>query len=255
MQLIGQTVTHEVFGNGTVTGRDQKTLTVHFPQGTRSFLYPEAFSGYLVAQNAELQQRILGMLRTQQQEKQAREAAEMARWEKETALRSLHIPSRSQGAFDIAPEEDIFEHWTLSTGCYLSGLSKGEPRIPDRLGPNSLCILTRVNPGETEADRKIIGLAMADDEFSGIDCEDGRIPTHPVYRMKLEEPQQLPFWPFVTDDDKQKKWGKTVFKYLPIELGELILRRICAGRRQESATAFYHYFCELNHLEASSSVQ
>lgn len=248
MQLIGQTVSHEIFGKGTVTGRDQQTLTVHFPQGNHSFLYPEAFSKYLVAQNADLQQRIIGMLHAQQQEQQAREEAEMARWEKATALRSLRIPSRSQGVFDIAPDERIFESWTLSTGCYLSGFSRGEPRIPDRLGPNSLCILTRVNPGEPEAGRKIIGLAMADDEFSGIDCEDGRVPTHPVYRMKLEPEQQLPFWPFVTDEEKKKKWGKTAFKYLPNELGELILRRICRKYRSDAADAFYRYFCELNHL-------
>lgn len=255
MQLIGQTVRHEVFGKGTVLDRDQQTLTVHFSQGNRSFLYPEAFSKYLVAQNADLQQRILEMLHTQQQEQEKKEQAEMAKWEKQTALRSLRIPSRSQSAFDIAPDNPIFESWQLTTGCYLSGFSKGEPRIPDRLGANSLCVLTQVPAGHPEADRQIIGLAMAADTFSGIDCEDGVIPTHPVYRMPLAEQDRIPFWPFLTDDTAKRKWGKTVFKYLPNETGELILRRICAKAKTPSATAFYHYFCELNHLEPSSSVQ
>ena len=255
MQLIGQTVQHEVFGKGTVTSREQNILTVHFSQGNRSFLYPEAFSKYLVAQNQDLQQRILDLFHAQQQEQEAKEHAEMEKWEKETALRSLHIPTRSQCAFDIAPQEDIFASWQLSPGCYLSGLSKGEPRIPDRMGPNSLCVLTRVADGESEAQRKIIGLAMADDTFSGADCTDGVIPTHRIYRMALNPEDQPLFWPFFTADPAKRKWGKTVMKYLPNETGELILRRICAGQKTEAATAFYHYFCELNHLEPSSSVQ
>ena len=252
MQLIGQTVNHEVFGKGVVTGRDQQTMTVHFPEGNKMFLYPEAFSKYLVAQNRELQDLILSKYHAQEEARLAKERAELARWEKEAALRNRKIPSRSQGVFDIQPDalKDAFASWTVSTGTYLSGYSKGDPRIPDRMGPNSLCLMTVRRPGTVEAQRQIVGMFMAPEDFDGSACEDGRITAHPKYRLQLPADRSIPFWPYITSVSSKQKWGNTVFKYLPNELGEQILRDL-RGSCPDSQTVrdFYDYFCTLNHLD------
>ena len=255
MQLIGQTVNHEVFGKGVVTARDQQTMTVHFPEGNKMFLYPEAFSKYLVAQNRELQTQILDSFHAREEARLAGERAELAQWEKEVALRNRKIPSRSQAVFDISPAAaaEAFSTWTVSTGTYLSGCSKGEPRIPDRLGPNSLCLMTVRSPGTVESQRKIVGLFMAPEDFDGSACEDGRITAHPLYRLQLPEDRAIPFWPYITGDESKQKWGSTAFKYLPNELAEQILRDLRSScPDSQTVKKFCDYFCTLNHLDPIS---
>ena len=175
----------------------------------------------------------------------------MERWEKEIALRSRKIPTRSQGAFDLTPGETerVFTDWIVSTGTYLSGFSRGEPRIPDRMGPNSLCLLTLRQPGQPETDRKIVGLFMPIEDFEGKDCTDGIIRAHPDYRIRLSKNEQLPFWPFITDAKEKMKWGSTAFKYLPNETAAQLVKKLCSSSDKASRKAFYRYFCELNHLE------
>ena len=50
---------------------------------------------------------------------------------KKIPLHSLKISPRAQAAFDIKTEqkEDLFTTWSVSTGYYISGSSKGEPQI------------------------------------------------------------------------------------------------------------------------------
>ena len=255
MELIGQAVTHEVFGTGVITGQDRQTMTVRFPAGNKVFLYPDAFSSFLVAQDPELQDRILGRLHDRDEARLAKERAELEQWEKEAALRNRKIPARSQGGFDIAPAEldEALNLWQVTTGTYLSGLSKGEPRIPDRMGPNSLCLMTVRPEGGSEHDRRIVGLFMPPDDFDGAACEDGVIPAHPDYRLKLEPDQQPLFWPYITTVTSKQKWGNTVFKYLPNEVAEQILRDLrnrLTG--QAEIQKFYEYFCTCNHLEPAA---
>lgn len=100
-------------------------------------------------------------------------------------LENLKLSPQSQAVFHIDAEahEAVFSSWTVSTGCYLSGYSKGEPRIPERLQPNSMCLLTERPRGCSEAERRIVGAFMVEDDFIGTCCTDGTIQAHPTHRI------------------------------------------------------------------------
>ena len=52
MQLQGQTVKHKLFGNGVVDGFSNEIITVKFAQGSKRFIYPDAFTRFLTLENA-----------------------------------------------------------------------------------------------------------------------------------------------------------------------------------------------------------
>ena len=118
MQLIGQTVKHQVFGKGIVTDKSEGTLTVSFPAGEKRFLYPDAFSKFLILQDDEMQKEILAAIKTRKEKQKQKEKAAVAKWEKEAALRNMKISNRSQGVFDVKPEnlEETLNQWQVSTG-------------------------------------------------------------------------------------------------------------------------------------------
>jgi len=132
--------------------------------------------------------------------KAAREAEQQAfqqKQEHKNLLRNMKISANSQAAFHItaAQEQDVFSAWTVFTGTYLSGPSKGEPQIPDRMKPNSLCLLTKRRAGVQEANRRIIGAFMVGVDFFGADCRSGTVAAHPVHRVALRPEKGLAFWP------------------------------------------------------------
>jgi len=57
--MIGQKVHHKSFGNGIITECNNSLLSVSFAEGEKRFIYPDAFESFLVAEDSELQQRIL----------------------------------------------------------------------------------------------------------------------------------------------------------------------------------------------------
>ena len=58
MQLLGQAVKHISFGKGVITDVSTKVVTVHFPQGEKRFLYPQAFAKFLTLKDEEKQEVI-----------------------------------------------------------------------------------------------------------------------------------------------------------------------------------------------------
>lgn len=160
-------------------------------------------------------------------------------------LENLKLSPQSQAVFHIDPEqhETVFSSWTVSTGCYLSGYSKGEPRIPDRLQPNSMCLLT---------ERRIVGAFMVEDDFIGTCCTDGTIQAHPTYRIQLPPERQPLFWPYVAKEPEKQRWGKTAFKYMSNRTGEKILfdykENTFTADEKSLAERFYRYYCKLNRL-------
>lgn len=160
--------------------------------------------------------------------KAAREAERQAfqqKQEHKNLLRNMKIYANSQAAFHItaAQEQDVFSAWTVFTGTYLSGPSKGEPRIPDRMKPNSLCLLTKRGAGVQEASRRIIGAFMVGEDFFGADCRSGTVAAHPVHRVALRPEKGLAFWPYFTRDPEKQRWGKTALKYFSNQTAEKIL--------------------------------
>ena len=253
MQLIGQAIRHETFGKGVVTGRSDNILTVCFSSGNKKFIYPDAFVSHLTLKNDALQSRVLQLLDRQAAEKKARLQAQQQEQEQLHRLQHMRLSPVSQAAFNIAAadEAELFSHWTVSTGRYRSGELRGEPRIPDRMKPNSLCLLTMREPGTAEADRLILGAFMVPEDFWGMACRDGSVSAHPVHRISLTEQERPAFWPYLTADPKKQCWGATRMKYFPTTAAQRILLdllRLPEGAERDKRLAFYEYFCQLNRL-------
>lgn len=250
MQLIGQKVEHQVFGLGVVTDRKDATLTVQFSEGEKMFLYPDAFSQFLSFENQDMQGQMLGAIERRRQQEHEQEVQAQKQWRKEVTLKNMRISNRAQGAFSLTEEElrTAFSQWQVPTGTYSSGYSKGEPRVPDRMKANSMCILTVRPEGKPESEREIAGFFMVEDTFEGKECGEGVISAHPAYRIQLSS--RIPFWRYVTLEESKQKWGNTTLKYLLNATGEAILRSV--RREKPELDGFYQYYCKLNHIEPKS---
>lgn len=254
MQLIGQPIKHDTFGKGIVTGWDDTTVTVCFSTGEKKFVYPDAFSGFLHLKNDAIQREVQTLLAKREAAKNAERQAIQELQGRNALLQNLKISPQSQAVFNIRPGQcgELFSAWSVSTGCYASGSSKGSPRVPDRLKPNSMCLLTERAAKQPERERRIIGAFMVEEDFLGSYCRDGVIHAHPIYRLQLRPEHQLPFWPYVAQDPEKQRWGNTAMKYMTNKTGERILfdiaeRLLCDGSRQ-CAESFYQYYCKRNHL-------
>ena len=257
MQLIGQAIRHETFGKGIVTGWDRNILTVCFPGGDKRFLYPDAFARHhLTLWDQGMQDQIQAVLRARETEKREAQQAVQEEQERRVRLQRVKISKMSQAAFDV--EEDalkaLFSEWVISTGTYISGASKGEPRVPSRMKPNSLCLITHRGAEEPEADRRILGMCMVREDFIGSCCRNGQINAHPVYRLTLNEKEQPLFWPYFSEKTDRRSWGNASLKYFSTEIAEKILfdLRACwtvPEDKTESGT-LYQYFCMATHLTA-----
>lgn len=56
MDLMGQAVTHKAFGDGVITGQDDRHVTAEFADGvTKQFAYPTVFGQFMTLADVELQ--------------------------------------------------------------------------------------------------------------------------------------------------------------------------------------------------------
>lgn len=252
MQLLGQPVQHRSFGNGVITGVQESMVTITFSQGEKRFQYPDAFSRFLTLTDKTRQKEINAAYTLQVNAENAEKQKQRKVREKRRRLRAMVISPCSQIAFSVTKDEfeDVFSSGTISTGCYLSGSSKGKPRIPTRVRPNSCCLLTGTDGAEK--DRHILGLMMVSDEFWGNQCEDGQILCHSTYKLRLPESVSLPYWHYIEHGDTLHSWGRTTFKYYANEITQQILSDAAdalSGTDQEAqALSFYQYFTDVNRL-------
>ena len=251
MQLVGQTIEHQQFGKGVVTFCDKGIITIDFADGKKSFVYPDAFESFLIPQDSGSQEQMNDILVKRKLEEKQREIENLEHQKKLAHLRAMKIPSLGQAVFDLElqGENDPFTSCRCSTGCYLSGYSKGQARIPERVHFNTMCIFTSCQQGQPENTRQILGLAMVDENFQGETCEDGWIPLKEETVFRLKTPMAI--WPYL-DKEPKKAWGHTTFKYISNKIGEEILRSLrqeLTGTDQESQIRkLYQYYCECNHL-------
>ena len=165
----------------------------------------------------------------------------------------------SQAAFDIPWKEAkaAAEADAVSTGFYLSGYSKDRPRIPSRLKPNSACLLTTLETGCEEKERRILGAFMVRDDFWGAYCREGMIRAHDRYKLYLPSGSMLPYWNYFEQEEFVPRWGKVVFKYFSSRVMQRILLDMCGvmdGTDQgETAAEFCDYFCAINRLSAEQA--
>lgn len=254
MNLVGQAIKHNAFGNGIITDFSENTVTVCFSQGDKKFLYPDAFARFLIFKDKKAQLHIDAVLNKRLREENAAKQLIKEEQDRLERIRTLKIIPNSQAAFQLDSKQidDCFTTGTVSTGHYLSGYSKGEPRIPKRLRLNSACVLTELPKNASEKERRIVGVFMVRDDFDGSLCRDGIIESHQELKIRLNPKESSLFWDYFDPKEAVQSWGNIVFKYFSNITMQRILLDIKNARRgkpnEQLADSFYNYFCEVNRL-------
>ncbi|PXV95680.1 hypothetical protein C8E03_101310 [Lachnotalea glycerini] len=254
MQLEGKSIQHMKFGKGIVKESGGKYITVQFEEGEKQFLYPDAFFKFLVFNDKKMQEKIDiildGMISKEEKDREA----EIREQERVHKIQTLKVELNSQAAFGMIQnaKENVFDTWTIFSGNYLSGKSKGKPKPPLKLKLNSACLLTECLAGEAESKRRIIGAFMVNDDFVGSNCQDGIIKSHENFRIKLKTNEMLSFWDYFSNDEGSQKWGGAEMKYFTnIKMQHIlndIQTKITDLKRQQLVSEFYQYFCYVNRL-------
>ena len=254
MQLVGQTVRHKAFGSGIVVDCSDNIVTISFPQGDKRFVYPDAFTKFLLLKNKSAQNKMSAICNKRLEMEIARKQALQEEQERRQRLCALKITPNSQAAFNLDPDsvDEVFSSGSVFTGCYLSGNSKGKPRIPSRLMPNSACLLTACPPNTPEKERRILGALMVEDSFLGDLCKDGIVECHDKHKVRLNPDNIMLYWDYFDRSAPPPRWGSTVFKYFPTSTMKQILldmKKTARSAEDEAAIQrFYQYFCEINRL-------
>lgn len=253
MNLIGQPIKHKTFGPGIITDLSDGIVTICFQDHEKRFIYPDAFHSFLSLKDQEIQRRIESQIRDREIAAQEVRQAEQVEQDQKNKLLNFKITESSHAVFHIAPEQidRIIRTGQVSTGTYLSGYSKGMPRIAERMKPNSVCLLTTRLPCASERERNLLGAFIVEENFFGKDVHDGIIKGHPQYRIFLPKESQMPFWGYL-GQKPPARWGNTAFKYCSGEVANKILadmtERLNSSEQADTAMDFYQYFCKINRL-------
>lgn len=253
MDIVGQPIQHQAFGPGIVTSLTGKTVTVRFQDGEKKFIYPDAFSRFLVLKNAKLQKNVRAQIEDRENAIREKRRSEQEEYNRRQKLLNFKIEPNSHVILNIPPEQtaQAIDTHTASTGKYLSGYSKGRPRIAERLKPNSACLLTECPKGTPEKGRRITGAFMAGESFFGADASDGLIKGHPQYFLSVPKDVSIPLWKYA-GRTAPPRWGNTVFRYCSGDTMNLMLSKLVKllenTDQAEPTAEFYRYFCRINRL-------
>ncbi|WP_283675061.1 hypothetical protein [Butyricicoccus sp. Marseille-Q5471] len=253
MQLEGKSVTHQKYGKGIIKEVSGNTIVAAFSETEKRFLYPDAFSQFLTLNDERVQTHMDDLLIQEQQREEAERQAAQKEQERIRRLSHFKISPTSQAAFGCVTNtpQDVFSEWRVQTGRYLSGCSKGEPKIPHRMKPNSACLITACS-NHHEDDRRILGAFMVREDFFGESCADGVIESHNHHRIALSPDETLQFWDYFAEPNQQRRWGSAEVKYFSNQTMRQILfditRAVTDPQQQETAQALYQYFCKINRL-------
>ena len=271
MNLINKEVTHKQFGIGSIVKHNDSIVEIHFASENKKFVYPDGFGKHLklhdksdanslelIIQEKEIERKE-EQCKREEEEKLQRKNRE-SRLEHEKLMRTHKLHSESQLAFwcDTDEQNRVFSEWKVFSGVTKSGASKGMPSKPIRLFPNSAVLLTALDSDKQEKDRRIIGIYMVNEDFIGKLCEDGYIPAHSKYRLKLteQESEQLLFWEYYVNEKSPQKmtWNSGKHRYFDNTWMAQILLRIVSlktdPKEKEIANQFFKYFCKKNNITA-----
>lgn len=266
MNLINEKITHKVFGKGLIVDHDDAFITIDFENDTKKFVYPDALGNFIQLKDRKVAKSLEDILEKTKREKAIREekleaeqrqqAEDAYRREK---LKNLKIHESSQIVFWLDEEEQssALTDWTVFTGEVQSGKNKGKPNIVARLRPNSSVLLTVREPEQEETERKILGLYMVKEIFSGDLNEDGMIDAHETYRIKLseEESKKMLFWNYYINKNYPHRttWNSGKYRYFDNIITAQIIQDIISLKTDkneiEEAEKFLEYFCEMNLLD------
>jgi len=263
VNLLNKKVKHLSFGIGTIIDQGDSYIEVSFSDDNKKFIYPDAFDKFLKLEDEALQGIIDEQINAERKAERARLLETEAKLQAERRIRQAQSGSAGdetqnsrQVVFWCEPDEkaEIFTNWTVHTGTIKSGARKGQPNKLVRLNKHSACLLTERHADQEEKERAIIGLFMVDEDFSGRTCDDGYIPAHEKYRIKLsdEEVKQMQFWKYYRNPRSPENitWNTGRSRYFENLVMAQILRDLVALRagtdQHELTEEFFKYFCHLN---------
>lgn len=270
MDLTNKQVLHKSFGKGNIVDCDDSYLVINFKTGDKKFVYPDAFDGYLKLVDKKAANTVDKILQLQEKERKieeekiekekAKELEEQQRLVRiEKLIKGHKIHTSSQVVFNCEAEEldNIFTDWKIFTGTIKSGVNKGKTNKLIRVHQNSACLITSKDIGAPEKDRYILGLYMVDENFIGRLCEDGYIPAHSDYRIKLteEESKKMPFWKYYVSNKYKNNmtWNSGIYRYFDNIWMAQILKDLVELKREQQDTdisqEFFDYFCFVNNIE------
>lgn len=273
MNLVNKEVTHKSFGKGCVVEHNDSVIEIHFATENKKFVFPDAFGEYLklhdksaahsleeVIQKKELERKKAEQEKEEKKLLQLREQQLRAEHEKLMKNHKLHPQSQMVFWCDDEEQSTTFTEWKVFTGVIKSGNSKGQPKKPTRIYPNSVCLLTERDSSTPEKDRRILGLYMVDEGFIGKFCEDGYIPAHSEYKLQLteQESDEMLFWKYYVNEKTPDKmtWNTGKYRYFDNIWMAQILRDLVSLKKdtpeQELIQKFFEHFCTMNQIMEES---
>ncbi len=266
MDLINKEITHTVFGKGNIVGQDEFIITIEFNDDIKKFVYPDAFRTFIKLTDEDMAESLNKVLFQREIEKaehdrklEEEKERQMAEQQRKEKMRNLKIHESSQIVFwlDEEEQETVFDDWTVFTGEVQSGKNKGEPNRVARLSPNSAGLLTVRGSEQEETERKILGIYMVNESFFGNQIDDGMVPSHEEFKIKLtdEEAEKMLFWNYYINKNYPHRttWNSGKYRYFDNIWTAQILKDIIALKTDEAevkqAEDFLEYFCEINALD------
>lgn len=271
MNLINKKVTHKDFGMGSVVKQNDSSIEIHFVSENKKFVFPDVFGKHLKLHDQSDAKLLEGIIQKKEIERKDQEYKKEEdrklqrkklelRWEHEKLMKNHKLHPQSQMVFwcDTEEQNSSLSEWNIFSGVLKSGNNKGKPNKPSRLHQNSAVLLTAVDPGKQEKDRRILGLYMVNEDFVGKLCEDGNVSAHSKYRIQLteQESDQLLFWNYYINEKTPDKmtWKTGKYRYFDNLWTAQILLDIIALRtdpnERELAQQFFKHFCKMNQLSA-----
>ncbi|BAQ09283.1 4-aminobutyrate aminotransferase [Bacillus sp. OxB-1] len=266
MNLINEEITHKVFGEGNIVDQEGSILTIDFDEGIKKFVYPDAFGKFITLNDRNTAKSLNKILLVKQMEEDAlkkKREEERVRLDLERQRREIlknhNIHESSQIVFWLDEEEQqqVFTDWQVFTGMVQSGKNKDQPNRVARLRPNSAVLLTARESDQPETDRRILGLYMVDETFSGNLSDDGMIQPHAEFRIKLteQEAEKMLFWNYYINKNHPHRttWNSGKYRYFDNIWTAQILKDIITLQTDEvrikEAENFLEYFCQMNALD------
>lgn len=267
MNLVDEKVLHGTFGEGNIISCSDDYIKIDFDSGVKKFVFPDVFGQFLTLTDKKAFNFVkekIDKIEAIEKEKALRLRQEKAIadeyqrvQEEKKSIKKVKIHPELQSVFwskDLE-EETIFTDWKVFAGIIKNGEKKGEPRRLARMDGKSACLITKREADMPEKKRRILGVFMATEDFNGVG-EDGYIPAHPDYRLKLsaEESHKMLFWNYYinTKFPKRKTWNSGRQRYFDNIWMAQILKDIVELRdepeEQAYAQGFLDYFCKINRI-------
>lgn len=273
MNLDNKKVKHKSFGIGTIVSSNDSYIEVEFPTGKKKFVFPDAFAKFLSLVDEELGDKVDEMV--EEKEKELLEEEEklsdeldllvkerQIKREQEKISKSSKSHNSLQAVFwcEEGELDEVFDEWSVFTGRIKSGAKEGQPNRLARINTQSSCLITTRDADEEEKSRTIRGLFMVKENFLGRTNQDGYMPAHSKYRIRLseEESKKMLFWNYYVNNRYPDKttWNTGRYRYFENIMVAQILKDIVSIKENEEerkfAQEFLDYFSKMNLIDAEN---